>query len=320
MIDFAAVLAIAGFTLFGWMRGVKGMALWALSLVAGSLVAAFLARPAGLWLASVSGLPILAALPIAGIVLVALVTGLARSASRKVGRQRKFMAKEGWEPPVWDRWGGAGIGTVSGVGVVLFVAWVGNATGNVHGRKEQLRASVVGRAAANVGEPVVRVVAGEMVGSAVMASTAAFLMSDPEKARETLAPLVVDPRVRGLAGDPGVRQALAEGNAGALSRVPALRQLSEDPAFVTAARRLRISPDGNDATVTPQALAEALSGQVGPLAQAVDALSRNPEVQAALGDPDFQAALARGDVAALLSQGKLDVLVQNLLHELEGRR
>jgi len=296
------------------------MALWALSLVAGSLVAAYLARPAGLWLASATDLSILAALPIAGIVLAGIATGLARGASRRVGRERKFMLREGWEPPAWDRWGGAALGSFCGVGILLFLGWVGNATANLHGRQDQLSASLVGRAAARVGEPVMRVVAGEMMGNAVMASTAAFLMSDPEKAKETLGPLVADPRVHHLATDPGVRQALVEGNVGALSRIPAIRDLARDPAFITAARRLHVLPDGAEGTVSPDVLAANLTEQVGTLARAADALARNPEVQAVLQKPQFRAALAQGDLAALLAQGDLDVLIQNVLQELETIR
>lgn len=320
MIDLLAFLALVAFVAFGWTRGVKGMALWSLSLVAGSLAATFLARPAGTWLAGQADLPLLVAIPVAGMLVAGVATGVARGASLRVGRERKVMLDGGWEPPPWDRWGGAALGGACGAGVVLFGAWVGTATGNLHGREAQIRASTVGRAAARVGEPVVRVVAGEALGNAVMASTAAYLMSDPERARETVGALVKDERVRQLATDPGVRQALVAGNAGALSRVPALRDLAADPAFVAAARRVRLAPGGEGDTLSPQELAEAVAERLGPLAHAVEALSKNPDVQAALRDPAFKEALARGDLAALISQGRLDEILRQVSAELERIR
>jgi len=268
----------------------------------------------------VAGIPLLVAIPLAGFLVVGVAAGVTRGAARRVGRERKVMLANGWEPPPWDRWGGAALGAVSGTGVILFAAWVGNATGNLHHRDAELRASVVGRAAAQVGEPVVRMVAGEALGNAVMASTAAYLMSDPEEARETLGALVRDPRVRSVASDPGVREALVAGNVGALSRVPDLRELARDPAFVTVARRIRLAPEGGGEVISPQELAEAVAERLGPLARAADALAKNPDVQRALQDPALEEALARGEIGALISQGKLDELMRHVSRELEKIR
>jgi len=108
--------------------------------------------------------------------------------------------------------------------------------------------------------------AGQAVGNTVMAATVAFLMSDPERVQETL---------RTLAGDARVRE------------------LAADPAFVTAARRMRILPD---------------------------ALARDSTVRSTLADPAFKDALARGDVAGFLTRGDLDGLLQRLSHEVGRSR
>ena len=320
MIDLAALFGVLAFAGLGWKRGAKAMALWGFSLVAGSLAATFLTRPVGTWLASTSGLSLLVAAPLAGVGVAGFSTGVVRTASRRVGRERKAMLREGWVPPVWDPWIGTALGTVCGVGVVLFAAWVGSATADLHGREAELRASAVGRAAAQVGEPVIRMVAGQALGDAVLASTAAFLMSDPEKARETMGALLTDPRIRGLAGDPAVRIALTTGNVEALGAMPGFRDLAGDPAFVTAARRVRLAPSGDLPTLEPGELADALTERLGPLVQAAEALAANPQVQAVLRDPAFKEALAKGDIRSLLAEGGLDRLMTQISSQLEQIR
>ena len=217
MIDLLAFAAIAGFAGLGWLRGVKGMALWGLSLVAGSLAGAFLARPVGLWLASFGRLPLLAAVPLAGIAVAGIATGIVRGASLRVGRERALMLENGWEPPTWNRWGGTALSALCGAGIVLFVGCVASATGSLHGREAQVRTSLVGRASSNVGEPVIRMVAGEAVGNTVMAATAADLVAndagDLIRAADALAQ---DPEVRAALDDPAFKDALARGDMAAL--------------------------------------------------------------------------------------------------------
>jgi len=138
MIDLVAFVAVAAFAGFGWARGVKGMALWGVSLVAGSVAGALLARPAGTWMSAAAGMPLLVSIPLAGAVIVGVVTGSLRATARRVGRERSLRLQEGWEPPSWDRWGGSALGAVCGLGVVLFAGWVGDATGSLHGRQAEL--------------------------------------------------------------------------------------------------------------------------------------------------------------------------------------
>lgn len=320
MIDVLALLAVAGFAALGWARGAKAMGLWGVSLVAGSVAGALLARPAGMWMSAAAGMPLLISIPLAGAVIMGVVTGGLRAAARRVGRERALRLQDGWEPPTWDRWGGSALGTLCGVGIVLFAGWVGNATGSLHGRQAELRSSLVGRASAGVGEPVVRLLAGDAVGNTVMAATVAFLMSDPGQAEETLRTLAGDARVRELAGDPAIRSELEARDVAALSRAPALRSLAADPAFVSAARRVRILSEGSGPTVTADELAEAVSQRLGPLAEVAQALARDSTVKATLDDPAFKDALARGDLVGFLARGDLDGLLQSVSREIQRNR
>jgi hypothetical protein len=153
-----------------------------------------------------------------------------------------------------------------------------------------------------------------------MAATVAFLMSDPEQARETLGALTQNPRVRELVADSSVRADLVSGDPEALSRVAPLRSLAEDPAFVTAARRLRLIPEGAAPTVSPQELAAFLSERVGPLVRVADAVAKDPEVRAVLDDPALFEALGQGDLAVLLAHGRLDRILERLSRELQRGR
>lgn len=320
MIDFLSALVLAAFGARGWSRGTKPMVLWALSLVVGSVAGALLARPVGAWLAPRVGLPLLAAVPLAGLVAAGLATGLVRSAAQRASRARASLLEAGWQPPPWDPWGGASVGVLCGTGFVLVAAWVGIATGRLHGHEDRIRASLVGRTAVHVGEPAIRLLAGGAVDNTVMAATVAYLMSDPRRAEETLGALVRDPRVRELASDPGVREELAAADAGALSRAPALRALAADAAFVTAARRVRILPEADAPTVSPEELAGSVAERLGPLLRALDMVAKDPEVQALVADPEFRDALARGDLTALLAKGRLDGIARRVTAELERGR
>lgn len=302
----------------GWRRGTLGMALWGASLVAGSVAAALLAEPVGLLLADLAPLPVLVALPVAGFAIAAVATGVARSAARRAERKRAALVENGWEPLVGDRIGGASLGVLCGLGIVLFAGWVANATGDLHGREAEVRASVVGRASASVGEPVIRILAGEATGSALMASTVAYLMSDPKRGRATLQALVKDPRVQGLARDPGFRRAVAKGDVATLASSPALAELAADSAFVQAARRVRLLARGDGNAVSTAELSEALTQRLGPLLEAGEAILADPEVRTALADPTLKDALARGDVTALFRADGLDTILRHITEELEG--
>ncbi|HKJ02255.1 MAG TPA: CvpA family protein [Longimicrobiales bacterium] len=320
MIDLLALVVLSSVVFMGWRRGTLGMALWGASLVAGSLAAAFLAKPAGLWLAGRASLPVLLALPIAGFMVAAGATALVRSVARRAERKRAGLVEDGWEPMVGDRIGGASLGFLCGLGIVLVAGWVANATGDLHGHEAEVQASLVGRAAGSVGEPVIRALAGEATGDALMASSVAYVMSNPERGKATLQALVKDPRVQGLARDPGFRHALAHGDAAALDASPALAQLASDSAFVQAARRVRLLARGDDPAVSVDELSRALTQRLGPLVEAGEAVMADPEVQAALADPALREALARGDLKTLLTSEGIDLLVRRITEQLKEAR
>lgn len=316
MIDIIAIGILASVAFMGWQRGTLGMALWGASLVAGSLAAAFLAKPTGLLLADAASLPVLLAVPVAAFVMAGLATAVVRAGARRAERKRAVLLKGGWTPDAGDRLGGASLGLLCGLGIVLVAGWVATATGDLHGREAQVQASLVGRAAASIGEPVIRTVAGEITGDALMASTVALIMSDPERGKATLQALVRNPRVQGLARDPGFRHAVAVGDAASLSASPAPADLASDSAFVQAARRVRLLARGDGAEVSPAELADALTRRLGPLLRAGDTIMEDPEVQAALADPAIKDALARGDLGSLIRTDGVDVLMRRITEEL----
>lgn len=84
MLDLLALLALASCAALGWFRGLTGTALWILTLVAGSLAGALLARPVGGLLSQTVGVSLLVGIPLAGFVVAGVAAGVARAASPAV--------------------------------------------------------------------------------------------------------------------------------------------------------------------------------------------------------------------------------------------
>lgn len=103
------------------------------------------------------------------------------------------MLESGWEPPTWDRWGGTALGAACGAGVVLFSAWVANATGSLHG--------LTAGPAPTVSPQELAASLSERVGPLVRVAEA--LSNDPE--------------IRAVLDDEDFRDALARGDLASLA-------------------------------------------------------------------------------------------------------
>lgn len=319
MIDLFALIVVAGTAGRGWQRGTVPMALWGISLVAGSVAAAVLARPAGAVVGATFSLSPLLAYPLAGFAVAALATAVARLATRRVGRGRAARAAEGWSPSWADRVGGATIGMALGMGLALFGGWVATSLGPAMGREADVRSSLVARLAGRIAEPVVRVVAGQATGDVVMASTFAYVMSDPPEAKRTIAALTTDIRIRELAGDSSFRMALASGDVGSLTSSPILASLASDEEFVTAARRVRLL-DTHAGPVSAAEIADAAARRIGPTLRAMEELGADPTVRRLLDQMGLGDALERGDVSKLLADPRLAEVMERLSEKLREAR
>ncbi len=319
MIDLIALAAVALVAARGWSRGTRAMALWGLSLVVGSVAAALLARPVGNLAASTFSMSALLAYPLGGAVVAGVATAVVRSLLRRTERARRARIGDGWSPSTQDRVGGAVLGTGVGVALVLFVGWVAASLGALSGHREEMAGSFVGRTSGRIAEPVVRVLAGRATGDVVVAASMAYVVSDPQEARETAATLLSDARLRTLAADAKVRAALASGDSLGLAASPLLAALAGDQSFVRAARRVRLL-DAGDGPASAAELAGAASRHLGPLVRAADELRQDPNVRRILERSDVGAALERGDLAKVLTDPGFTELLNRIGAKLREAR
>lgn len=317
MIDLVAVGIVVLVAARGWTRGTLPMALWGLSLVIGSVAAAFFARPVGDVLADALSMTPLLAWPLGGAVVAGVATALTRLVLRRVERSRPPAGA--WLDATPDRVGGALVGAGVGAALAVFAAWLVTSLGSVTGRQDEVAASVVGRASGRVAEPVVRVLAGRATGDAVVGASVAWLVSNPDEAKETAATLLADGRLRTLAADPGIRSALASGNTDALAASPLLAELAGDDAFLRAARHIRLLGDTREPP-TPRELADAASEKLGPLVRAADELRRDPAVRRIVERSEVGRALERGDLAQVLTDPDFRELLDRVAQKLRETR
>jgi len=321
MTDVSALLVIVGMAMFGWRRGTVSMALWAGGLVGGYAAALLLFRPVGSLLAGASGLPQIAAYPLAGMIVLIGVSSAVSWYARRLRRERATKMAGGWEPPAWDAKGGMVLGAAYGGALALIVTWAVAGLGGLYAHRDVdgIRSSMTGRASAAVTEQALSIGTRAMVGDPFVARSMAHVVADPAAATESLNVLMADVRLQQLLQSGALRQAAASEDPTALARDPSLVALAGDEAFVSVLRDFGVL-QGGSGPATPAEVSEAITREAGPVLRSVEVLKNDPEIRSILSNPSFRDALEEGEYLSLAQDERFTRLFERVLEELRRHR
>jgi uncharacterized membrane protein required for colicin V production len=123
MIDLLALTFLGLFGYLGWRRGTILTALSAGGLVLGYLGAVLFYRPVGRLLESALGVPPILAFPLGGLGALLLTSILVKIVTVRISANRRWRVDRGFMPSTRDRAGGAALGVVWALGIVIVLAW-----------------------------------------------------------------------------------------------------------------------------------------------------------------------------------------------------
>lgn len=314
MADLIALLVLGIAAAIGWRRGTLLMALSVAGIVAGYVAAVILFRPAGSLLARVVSVPPILAMPLAGMLVMFVVSAAIKFASKRAARERSFKIQNGWEPPRADQAGGAALGSAWAALIVLVVAWAVMSLRSIAHVGPDIERSMTGRAATAALGKAFYAVAKRATGDPLIARLSSLLASRPTDGARTLQALVGNQHVHSLLTDPALLGALARGDASALAASSQVQGLAADAGFMDAARQLGLSAGQGGA----QSLAAGLVEGAGPLARSVESLREDPAVRDLLNDPGLRQRFEQGDVQGLLTDARFNQLAGRILQSLRG--
>ena len=301
MIDLLAlaVLGVRGWQ--GWKKGTLLMLLSLAGLFAGYVAAAFLFRPVGNYLAETFSISPLVAFPLAGMLVMGVMTGAIRLARHTVEQRRGAIVQQGLSPSRLDSAGGALIGAAWAAGLVLIVAWLAMGIHAALKVGPDISRSVTGRITSKVTEKVAYSITRRTTGNQFVASMMALVAGQPGTGVETMNALINNKSVQQLWGDSLVRGALARGDMQALRRNATFRGLVADTQFVHAAAQLGLGGSGMGEVPGADQLMVNLVTQVGPVMQSLQSLGRDPEMRRLMNSRDFQRAMNSGDLQTIIN-------------------
>lgn len=297
------------------------MALLAGGLVGGYLAALLLFRPLGGVLISLSGLPGLVAYPLAGMVVLFVMSAVFGRLARRHRRERKLKIEDDWEPSQRDEIGGMVLGGAYGLIIILVVSWAAVSLGGLYGGREvqAVRESVTGRVSTEATQRAVAVGARAVVRDPFVAQSVARMVADPLTAIEGLNEVMANPQMQSLLSSGAMQEAAQLQDASALESNPALVALAGDEAFASAMRTFGLVEDGSGG-VDPAELAEAIIQEAGPALRSVEALANDPEVQNVLTSAAFREVWEQGDFMRLARGAEFRGLFERVLTELRRDR
>ena len=317
MIDLIVLVILALAAYNGWRRGALVMFLTCTGLVAGYLLAWTLYRPVGSAVARVLHLPPLLAMPIAGALVMMLVSVLFKIVTRRVEQRRRLEMRVGPEPAPADLLGGALFGALYAGSIVVVLAWAAQAATSLRHAGPDLSGSVTGRVASAVIRRATFAMVRQITGSPFIAGVLSVVASQPSDGVASVNALLQDTRVQQMLSDTLLREALTAGDAAALAASPAALALANDRQLGDAARLLGlIGPDARG----PDAVAAGLVTQLTPLLKGVESAKRDPEVQRLLADPHLMDLLQRGDFGALAADSAFNALSGLVLQKVRSAR
>lgn len=301
MIDLlvVAVLAIRGW--HGWKKGTLLMLLSLAGLFAGYVGAAFLFRPFGNYLADTFSMSPLFAFPLAGMLVMGIITGGIRLARHTVEQRRGAIVQQGLAPSKLDSAGGALIGATWAMGLVLIVAWLAMGVHAALKVGPDISHSVTGRITSKVTERVTYAITRRTTGNAFVASMLAMVAGQPGTGVETMNALINNRSVQQLWGDSLARGALARGDMQALRRNTTFRSLVADTQFVHAAAQLGLGGSGIGQVPGADQLMLNLVTQVGPVMQSLQSLGHDPEMRQLMSSREFRRAMDSGDLQTIIN-------------------
>jgi uncharacterized membrane protein required for colicin V production len=319
MFDLLAAGFLGLFGYLGWRRGTVLTALAAGGLVVGYLGALLLYRPVGLLFASVIGVPPILAFPLGGLVALLTISILMKVATARVAANRRWRLAKGWIPSRADRGGGAALGVVWALGLVILLAWAGIVLRGLTGLGPDAENTISGRLASAAVGNAVYAVARRATGSRVLASTMALVAVKPSEGAESLNRLVSDGRLRAAFQATALRDAFVQSDAATIAQHPAIRSLAGDAPFLEAAEAVRLVGDV-DGTASPEELSLQLTEHLGPMVRTMRTLSDDPEIQTLLEDEEFMAQIDQVDLGALATDPRFNLLAGRILSTLRAER
>jgi uncharacterized membrane protein required for colicin V production len=317
MIDLLALGFLGLFGYIGWRRGAVLTALSAGGLVVGYLGAVLFYRPFGRLLESVFGVPAILAFPLGGLTALLLISIVVRIAASRVSANRRWRVSRGWIPSRADRSGGAALGVVWALGIVVVFAWALIVLRGLTGSGPDAERSISGRLASAVVGKAVYVVASRATGNRVLASTMALVAVKPSQGAESLNRLVGDERLQTAFQATELRDAFVQSDAVTIAQHPTIRSLAGDQQFVEAAQAVQLVSDA-EGTASQEELSAQLAERLAPMIRAVHGLSSDAEIQSMLEDRDFMERIERVDLAGLVTDPRFNRLARRILTTLRA--
>jgi uncharacterized membrane protein required for colicin V production len=319
MIDLLALTFLGLFGYLGWRRGTILTALSAGGLVLGYLGALLFYRPVGRLLESALGVPPILAFPLGGLAALLLTSILVKIVTVRVSANRRWRVDRGWMPSTRDRVGGAALGVVWALGIVIVLAWGLIVLRGLTGSGPDAENSISGRLASAVVGKAVYAVASRATGNRVLASTMALVAVKPSEGAESLNRLVSDERLRTAFQATALRDAFVQSDAVTIARHPTIRSLAGDEQFVEAAQAVQLVSDA-EGTASQEELSAQLAERLGPMIRAVHGLSGDAEIQSMLEDQEFMEQIERVDLAGLVTDPRFNRLAGRILTTLRAER
>jgi len=204
-----------------------------------------------------------------------------------------------------DSAGGAAIGAVWALGLVILVAWIAM---GVHGAFKigpDISHSLTGQLTSSVTKRVTYAVTRQRTGNVLVASALALVAGQPGTGVETMNTLLSNQGVRRLWNDSTLRRALAQGDVNSVARHPTLRALAADTQFVHAAAQIGLGTAGLNEIPGADQFAADLVTQAGPLVRAFQSLGSEPEMRRLINSPGVQNALENRNLSALMESPEI---------------
>lgn len=324
LLDNLCPLLVLVFIGRGYFRGFVASLVGVLAVVLGYVGSYALCRPLGALLAPSAGMPLIASIGLAGMLVFLSINGLASLfVFLRKRRLRRLAEERGLSDPMpsWDRYGGMALGGVQGLTFSFIVLWIVSLFPSDSGLATAFDAknSDMITLVRSITHDVTLTLCESFTGDRGTAVLVSKVIQDPQGTKQVFQDFLANPKVRALQDDPTFRQKVLEGDIASAMNSEGMRNLIHDPEVRKTIGQLGLSEDGQ--LPPPEEMERLLVDTQSAMLRATEAIRRvtdNPKVKAILSDPQVLQAAKNGDFTVLLRNPELTSTLMAEFKRLDG--
>ena len=324
LLDNLCPIVVLLFFFRGYFRGFVASSVGLLTVVIGYVGSYALCRPLGNELAPRTGMPLIAAIALSGMLVFLCINAFGSLfVFLRNRRLRKRAEEEGKTDPMpsWDRYGGMALGGVQGIAFTFILLWIVSLfpQGSSLARSLDAENSDMIALVRSTTREITLHLCESFTGDRGTALLVSKIIQDPQETKEIFQDFASHPKVRALQNDPAFRKNLLEGNVAEAMNSEGMRALLQDPELRKTMGRLGVAKEGE--LPSPQEMDRMIKDTQSAMMRATEAIRRVTEsdkVKAILADPKVVRAARNGDITLLMKNPELTNALMEEFKRLEG--